>query len=182
MSNTDAFEELQNLFREQSTVTERIGEVQASLSDDRKKNSAFLAQRFIARSSEKIDFGEEHMREEQTYERLLQALRDLQAEIEERVRPVAEQVIHAEVERLRGLSEQRRSRLGQCLASIDESILGCRAQLMEYNESHADLTLLNEKLSKLGAEPASVPDCLPTASLADLIVSRIEDLRSQGKI
>lgn len=182
MLNTDAFEELQNLFREQSKVAEKISEVQTTLSHIRKKNSASLAQRFITRSSEKIDFGEEHMREEQTYERLLQALRDLQAEIEERVRPVAEQVIHAEVERLRSLSEQRRSTLSQCLAGIDESILGCRAQLAEYNQSHADLDMLNEKLSKLGAEPVAVPDYLPTVSLADLIVSRIEDLRSQGKI
>jgi len=47
------------------------------------------------------------MKEEQSYERLLRVLHDMQAQIEERVRPVAEQVVQAEVERLQNLSIQK---------------------------------------------------------------------------
>ena len=47
--------------------------------------------------------------EQQTYQRLLRTLHDMQAQIEERVRPVAEQAVQAEIERLRSLSEQQRS-------------------------------------------------------------------------
>jgi hypothetical protein len=59
------------------------------------------------------------MKEEQTHERLLQALGEIQARMEGHVHPVAKQVIQAEVERLRNLSEQQKSIVKDCLMRID---------------------------------------------------------------
>jgi len=122
------------------------------------------------------------MREEQTYERLLRVLHDMQAQIEERVRPVAEQVVQVEVERLQSLSMHQKSILNDCLALIDQTILDCRIQLEEYRQTRSALLVLNQRLADLGAEPVAVPDHFPTENLGDLILARLEGLRSQGKI
>lgn len=122
------------------------------------------------------------MREEHTYERLLQSLKDMQAQIEDRVRPVAAQVVQAEVDRLRALSERQRNVLNDCLAHIDESILSCRDRFKEYLQTRADLIALNERLATLGADPAQVPDDVPLRDLNDIIAARVNGLRMEGKI
>jgi hypothetical protein len=122
------------------------------------------------------------MQEEQNYERLLQALRDMQLQIEERVRPVAEQVVQAEIERLRSLSQQHKNTLTDCLAHIDENILGCRAHMAQYQEIRSNLAALSERLANLGADPERLPEHLPAESLRDLILSRVEGLRAEGKL
>jgi hypothetical protein len=122
------------------------------------------------------------MREEQTYERLLRALHDMQAQIEERVRPVAEQLVQVEVERLQSLSMHQKSILNDCLALIDQTILDCRIQMEEYRQTRSALLVLNQRLADLGAEPVAAPDHFPTENLGDLILARLEGLRSQGKI
>jgi hypothetical protein len=122
------------------------------------------------------------MNEEQAYERLMRTLRDMQARIEEGVRPMAEQVFQTEVERLRGLSEQQISILHDCMARIDQSILNCRAQMDDYCRTRSELVALNERLADLGAEPVAVPDHFVAENLGDLILSRLEGLRAKGKI
>ena len=122
------------------------------------------------------------MKEEQAYERLMQALHEMQTEIEEGVIPVAEPVVQREVERLRSQSEQEKSILQECLAHIDQSILNCRAQIDEYRQTRSDLVALNERLANLGAEPVAVPDHFPPGNLGDLILARFQGLRAKGKI
>ena len=122
------------------------------------------------------------MREEQTYERLLRVLHDMQAQIEERVRPVAEQLVQVEVERLQSLSMHQKSILNDCLALIDQTILDCRIQMEEYRQTRSALLVLNQRLADLGAEPVAAPDHFPTENLGDLILARLEGLRSEGKI
>ena len=122
------------------------------------------------------------MKEEQTHERLLQALGDIQAQIEGHVRPVAKQVIQAEVERLRSLSEQLKSILNDCLMRIERTILDCQSQMEEYRQTRSDLAALNERLASLGAEPVPMPNQLPAETLGDLILARVQGLRVEGKI
>ena len=122
------------------------------------------------------------MKEEQTHERLLQALGDIQAQIEGHVRPVAKQVIQAELERLRNLSEQQKSILKDCLMRIERTILDCQSQMEEYRQTRSDLAALNQQLASLGAEPIPMPNHLPAETLGDLILSRVEELRVEGKI
>jgi hypothetical protein len=122
------------------------------------------------------------MKEEQAYGRLMRARHNTQAQIEAGVRPVAEQVVQEEVERLRTLSEQQMSILQDCLRHIDRSILNCRTPMDEYRQARSDLAALNERLANLGAEPAAVPDHFPAENLGDLILARLQGLRAKGKI
>jgi len=122
------------------------------------------------------------MKEEQAYERLMQALHEMQTEIEEGVIPVAEQVVQREVERLRSQSGQEKSILQECLAHIDQRILNCRAQIDEYRQTRSDLVALNERLANLGAESVMVPDHFPAENLGDMILARLQGLRAKGKI
>jgi DNA repair exonuclease SbcCD ATPase subunit len=122
------------------------------------------------------------MNEEQTHERLSEALEEIQTQIEGHVQPVAKQVIQAEVERLRNLSEQQKSILRNCLMRIDRTILDCQSQMEEYRQRRADLAALNEQLASLGAEPVPMPNHLPAETLGELILARVQRLRMEGKI
>ena len=124
------------------------------------------------------------IKEEQTYVRMLRALEDRKAQIEERVWPVpvAEQVVQAEVERLRDLSERHKNALEECLTQVDESILGCRAHVNAYRQKRSDLAVVNQRLVKLGAEPVPFPEEITAADLKDIIRARVEGLYSEGKI
>lgn len=175
-------EQLHDLLSEQAQVAEKITGVQAALGHVKQSLSTALAQHYLSPPRAGVEFKEDLMKEEQTYERLLKALQDMQAQIEERVRPVAEQVIEAEVARLRELSEHHRTALQDSLARIDENILNCRSYIDQYQQRRSDLAFVNERLSKLGAEPVPVPDIFPQQNLGDIINARVEGLRTEGKI
>jgi DNA repair exonuclease SbcCD ATPase subunit len=177
-----AIEQLHELLSEQAKVAEKITGVSAALGHVRQNLSTALAQQYLHTLQAGVEFREDLMKEEQTYERLLQALHDMQAQIEERVRPVAEQVIQAEVERLRQLSEDHRTALQDSLAHIDANILSCRSYVDQYHQKRSDLAAVNERLSRLGADPAPIPDGLPEQNLGDIIRARVEGLRMEGKI
>ena len=175
-------EQLYSVLCERGKVAEKIGSVKTALGTIRRTLSTAIAHQYVHSPHPGIEIREDLMKEEQTYERLLQALHDMQAQIEERVRPVAEQVVQAEVERLRDLSEQHRSALQDSLAQIDENILNCRSHIDQYRQRRSDLAALNERLSKLGVDPAPVPELLPEANPGEIIRARVEGLRTEGKI
>jgi uncharacterized protein YukE len=125
---------------------------------------------------------EDLMKEEQSYERLLQALQDMKAEIAKQIRPVEDQIIQANADHLRQTFNQETRKLNKCLEEIDNNILACRQYLQDYERIRSSLHALNEKLSQLGAEAIQVPDGLPSADLGDIIRTRMEHLKSQGKI
>ena len=122
------------------------------------------------------------MREEQSYERLLQALQDMKSEIAKQIRPVEQQIIQANVDHLRQAFGQESRRMSKCLEEIDDNILACRQYLQEYERIRAGLKMLNEKLVQLGADAIPIPDGLATNDLGEIVRQRIEHLRAQGKI
>jgi primosomal protein N'' len=130
----------------------------------------------------RIQMAEDLMREEESYERLLQALQDMKSEIAKQIRPVEEQIIQANVDHLRQSFTQESRRLVKCMEEIDDNILACRQYLQEYERIRSSLHGLNDKLSQLGAEALQIPDSIPTSDLGDVVRQRIEHLRSQGKI
>jgi DNA repair exonuclease SbcCD ATPase subunit len=175
-------EQLHDLLSEQRKVAEKITGVKATLNYVRQNLSTALAQQYLHTLRAGIEIREDLMKEEQSYERLLQALHDMQAQIEERVRPVAEQVIQAEVERLRDLWEHHRTALQDSLSRFDQNILNCRSYIDQYQQRRSDLAAINERLTKLGADPAPMPDVLPQQNLGDIISARVQGLRMEGKI
>jgi len=122
------------------------------------------------------------MNEKHAYERMLEGLKEMQSQIEERVRPVVVQVVQVEIDRLHGLAERHQSHLKECLGRIDERLLSCQDQLQEYRQARSDLLSLNHCLADLGAEPAAIPDDVPSETLSDIIHARLDGLKLLGKI
>ena len=122
------------------------------------------------------------MKEEQSYERLLQALLDMKHEIAKQIRPVEEQIVQANVDYLKQMFSQKKGKLGECLDAIKQKILDCRLHMEEYEQICSELNAVNSRLSRFGAEPLAMPEPLPTTDLGDLIIGCIRELRSQGKL
>ena len=175
-------ERLAKLLADATRVDERIHDVTTALSLIKKRVSESLAQHYVAMKDYRFQMPEDLMKEEQSYERLLQALQDMKAEIAKQIRPVEEQIIQANVDHLRQTFNQEGRRLNKCLEEIDDNILACRQYLQDYERIRSSLHALNEKLCQLGADAIQVPDGLPSADLGDIVRRRIENLRSQGKI
>jgi primosomal protein N'' len=179
---TGPVEKLVKLISDESRVDEKIRDTQAALTLVKKRVSESLAQHYISTREPRIQLPEDLMREEQSYERLLQALQDMKNEIAKQIRPVEEQIIQANVDHLRQTFSQESHRLSKCLEEIDDNILACRQYLQDYERIRSSLCGLNEKLTQLGAESVRLPDGLPTTDLGEIVRQRIEDLRLQGKI
>jgi chromosome segregation ATPase len=130
----------------------------------------------------RIQIPEDLMREEESFERLLQALQDMKGEIAKQIRPVEEQIIQANVDHLRQSFKHESRRLAKCLEEIDDNILACRQYLQDYERIRSGLHGLNEKISQLGAEAMQIPDSIPTTDLGDVVRQRIDYLRLEGKI
>jgi primosomal protein N'' len=175
-------ERLVNLLAEESQLDAKIRETQAALTMIKKRVSEAIAQHYISLREPRVKLPEDLMSEEQSYERLLQALQDMKSEITKQIRPVEEQIIQANVEHLRQTFNQESRRLCKCLEEIDDNILACRQYLQDYERIRSSLYGLNEKLTQLGAQSIQVPDGLPTADLGGIVHERIDYLRSQGKI
>jgi primosomal protein N'' len=173
---------LAKLLADEVRIDEKIRDATAALALVRKHVSESLAQHYVGMKEPRFQMPEELMREEQSYERLLQALQDMKNEIAKQIRPVEEQIIQANVDYLRQSFAQESRRLGKCLEEIDDNILACRQYLQEYDRIRSNLYALNEKISQLGAESLQVPDNLPTSDLGEVVRQRIEYLRSQEKI
>ena len=175
-------EKLVKLLADESRVDGKIRDTQAALMLVKRRVSESLAQHYVAMSESRIQLPEDLMREEQSYERLLEALQDMKNEIAKQIRPVEEQIIQANVDHLRQTFTQESRRLAKCLEEIDDNILACRQYLQDYERIRSSLHGLNEKLTQLGAESIQVPDGLSNADLGEIVKQRIENLRSQGKV
>jgi primosomal protein N'' len=176
-------EKLVKLIGDEKRVDEKIRDTQAALTLVKKRVSESLAQHYISSPREsRFQMPEDLMREEQSYERLLQALQDMKNEIAKQIRPVEEQIIQANVDHLRQTFSQESRRLTKCLDEIDDNILACRQYLQDYERIRSSLYGLNEKLAQLGAESIQIPDSLPTSDLGEIVRQRIEHLRTQAKI
>jgi chromosome segregation ATPase len=182
MSISTAVGKLAKLLADEGRVEEKIRDTQAALSLVQKRVSELLAQHYIATKEPRVQIPEDLMKEEESFERLLQALKDMKAEIAKQIRPVEEQIIQANIDHLRQSFNQQSGDLNHCLEEIDEHIVACRQSLQEYERIRATLDGLNERLSQFNAERIHIPDGVPTADVGEVIRQRIEHLRSQGKI
>ena len=182
MTSTRPVENLAKLLADEARLDKKIQEIRAVLTLVQKRVSECMVQHYIAMKQPRILMPEDLMREEQSYERLLQALQDMKSEITKQIRPVEEQIIQANVEHLRQSFGEESRRLAKCLEEIDDNILACRQYLQDYERIRSGLQSLNEKLAQLGAESLQVADGLPTTDLGEIIRERIDHLRSQGKI
>jgi chromosome segregation ATPase len=173
---------LAKLLADDARIDEKIRDTRSALLLIQKRVSELLAQHYIAMKEPRIQIPEDLMKEEEAFERLLQALQDMKSEISKQIRPVEEQIIQANRDHIRQAFSQESRKLNKCLEEIDDNILACRQYLQDYDRIRASLYSLNEKLAQLGADSLEVPDGLPTHDLGEIVRSRIEYLKTQGKI
>ncbi len=145
----DPIKQLQSLLADRGKVLEKISSIHTALGTIKTDSAAPEPESPPAVTTQPQSTANPFF-ETHAYGRLLQAVRDMQAQIEERVRPLAAQVVDCEVARLRQQSSHYQATLNACLAQIDQCILSCVGQIDEYQNRHADLISLNERIAKLG--------------------------------
>lgn len=173
MEVLDPIKQLQSLIDDRDKVLEKISSIHSALDSIIKTNNSTPALQDVpAAENKSVQIAEDRLSD-----RLFQTLHAMQAQIEERVRPLAQQTIEIEVARLREMSKQDQTALLECLARIDQSILSCIERVGEYQKRHSELTRLNQRLATLGAEPQPLPDLWPAQDPGEMIRFRLEELR-----
>ena len=178
----DPIKQLQSLLEDRGKVLEKISSIHSALGSLKATDSAAPEPESPLAPAMEPQTTANPFSDDRVYGRLLRALRDMQSQIEDRVRPIAQHLVESEVARLREQSDHDRATLNACLAQIDQCLLTCVDQIDEYQKNHALLISLNERLTTLGAAPEPLPDSLSTQSFAHTIQARIEGLRQQGKL
>ena len=175
----DPIKQLQSLFTDRSKLLETISSIHSALDSVKSPSVASTTEVNEAAADPALTIPNP---DDPIYSRLVQALRDMQAQIDERIRPLAQELVQDEMVRLRGQSDDQQNALQECLARIDQSILDCLTRMDEYQCRCADLTTINNRLSELGAAPEPLPPEIPTDNLADVIAARLDNLRREGKL
>jgi hypothetical protein len=179
VEDLDPIKHVQSLIDDRDKVLEKISSIRSALDSIIKTSNPIppAPQAVPAAENKPLQIAEDRL-----YHRLFQTLHDMQAQIEDRVRPLAQQSIEIEVARLREMSEQDQTALLECLGRIDQCILSCIERLEEYQKTHSELTRLNQRLATLGAEPQPLPDLWPAQDAGEMIRFRLEELRLKGKL
>lgn len=177
VTDEDPIRQLQSLLDDPSRLLERISRIQSVIGSIGEPAPAAARAETAAAASEKPIDGDPV-----PFENLLRMLRDMQAQIDERVRPLALQAIRTETERLHQLSEQEQIAMGECLAQIDQRLLDCVSRIDESRKIRADLAALNQRLCELGASPEPLHDVSMVQSASEILQTRIEELQRQGKL
>jgi len=169
----DPIKQLQSFLAERGDVLEKITSIHSTLSSLRGDLPNSLALQSAAETS--VD-DTARVVVDAHYQRIVQALQELQEQIEQRVRPAVLLVVHHQVNQLRGQSDEKIAALRDCLGQIDRSVLQCLAGLDEYQKCYADLDTLNKSLAGLGAPPEPLPEKIPIKQLSDTITARLASL------
>ena len=122
------------------------------------------------------------MAAEESIERLLGIFQDLKKNFEGHPSAWEEHITEAELSCLKELISDQRNFLSDCVADIDQQILVCVLLVEDYLRACRILAMLSERTSRLGTELVPLPPALPAGSVADIIVSRIQYLKSQGRL
>ena len=168
MADSDPIRQLQHLLDDPGKVLERISRIQSALDTINTPGSE---------GSPSVpavpDDG---------YSGLLRKLADLQLQIEERLRPLAQQTVEAETERLRDWVKREQKALDQCLARIDENLLTCIELIGDSQKRHTDLSALKKRLEELGAATHGLPELSTSQDPSQILIARFETPRRDGKI
>lgn len=179
MDDADPIKQLQHLLDDRGKVLEKISGIHSALSSLR---SPAPPSSSGARVAPSIETASSSGADERLYDRVLQMLRDMQAQIEERIRPLAELTIEAQVAHLREQFANDHAALQASLAGIDRCIVDCAARFQEYRQRCGELTTINQKLTELGASPDELPENSPARDLREVIELRLKTLSSAGRL
>lgn len=180
MDDSDPIKQLQHLLDDRGKVLEKISGIHSALSSFRSP-APTPPPAGPSRLSSSEDLASTLAPDERLYDRVLQMLRDMQAQIEERIRPLAQLTADAQVAHLREQFANDEAALQESLAGIDRCIVGCAERFLEYRRRCDDLTTLREKLTALGAAPDASPENSVPRDVQEIIERRLKQLSSAGK-
>jgi hypothetical protein len=152
VEDQDPIKQLQSLLTDRSKVLERVSGIRAMLDSIKGPASRGTNSESIAKTAAAAPTPDE-----EPYDRLLHILRGMQSQIENQVRPLAQQAIAFEVERLREQAGIDQRDLTACVEQIDRCISACVQRAHEYRREHAELALFNGRLTALGSTPEPLP-------------------------
>ena len=114
-------------------------------------------------------------------ERLMNVVLQMQINLAHVIETFQQQT--AEVrQQLEVIFEEEKKVLDGCLSGIDDRLKECSAFVDDYKRHYAELSVMSEKLRRLGAEPNSLPAGLPADRIESVVAWRLQELRAQGKI
>jgi hypothetical protein len=175
VEDQDLIKQLQSLLTDRSKVLERVSSIHAMLDSIKAPIAGAANSESIAETAAVVPAPNE-----QPYDRLLHIVRDMQSQIENQVRPLAQQAIAFEVERLRERAGIDQRHLAACVEQIDRCLSACVQRAQEYRREHAELVQLTQGLTALGGTPEPLPEC--PSNITNIIDSRLELLRRQQRI
>jgi hypothetical protein len=85
-------------------------------------------------------------------------------------------------QQLEAIFETEKIGLQECLSGIDEKLADCAKCVEDYKKRHAALSDMRERLSMLGAGASLPPPALPAEQVEAVVIWRLQELRSQGKV
>jgi len=85
-------------------------------------------------------------------------------------------------QQLEVIFEEEKKVLDGCLNGIDERLKECSALVEDYKKHYAELSVMSERLRRLGAEPISLPMGLPADRVEGVVAWRLQELRARGRI
>jgi len=181
VDDLDPIKQLQSLLDDRGRVLEKISGIHSALNSLKSPAPAMPTPGTLAAFAPLADPNPNFTGEGLLYDRLLQTLHDMQAQIEERVRPLAQLTLQAEVAQLREQFAKDQAALKESLARIDQCLASCTDRLDEYQRRYGDLTALNQRLAALGAAPEPLPENLVSCDVKEIIDLRLQNLSLTGK-
>ncbi len=176
----DPIKQLQSLLEDRGKVLEKISSIHSALGSLKAGSVAPEPDAPPAKDGQPQTAA--HPPDDPVYGRLLHTLHDMQSQIEQRLRPLAEQAVEFQLGQLREQSSHDRATLNACLVHVDQCIVNCIEQLEEYQNKHTFLRTLNQRIANLGATPEPLPDPLAVENLTAVMQARVEGLRRQSKL
>jgi hypothetical protein len=85
-------------------------------------------------------------------------------------------------QQLEVIFEDEKKVLDHCLSGIDERLKECSMSVENYKRHYAALSVMRDRLRRLGAEPSPLPAGLPADRVEGVVAWRLQELRAQGKI
>jgi len=127
VEDQDPIKHLQSLLTDRNKVLERISGIRAMLDSIKAPASSAAEPESIPTTTSLAPAPRE-----EPYDRLLHVLRDMQSEIENQVRPLAQQAIDFEVQRVREQAAIDQRDLRTCVEQIDRCVSACVQHAHEY--------------------------------------------------
>lgn len=85
-------------------------------------------------------------------------------------------------QQLGAVFEEQKRGLEKSLGEIDGKLQECSSSMRDYQRQYCSLAMMREKLVQLGGDPSAMPDSLGGEPSDELLVARLRELKSLGKL